>query len=1053
MKLLIIIFSLSIFLSKSSENSEDTGLRKWLEKLVVNVPTVSFKRDLIGNITLSNLVIDSILLGGLQTETLYNKTEKTGISLSISNIGFHVFGNYKITESLLGGEGTIEIKAINVDCIFPFKLIKNYTNGLIQEVDTSGLTVNIEKEDLTINIKGSGISGIMSLFQDFIKNILIKYLMGYIQNAISDLIDPKFTELFGKANDLILNGAHPIPLNVTIESPVDLRKSSVIDAIRFILDHFTGADGPLSFNHLFSIISNDTGILYLHEFYNESILFDFNVSDSKNNSLGNIELGILDLNITGLNTWQTFQALIPNDSSPVYLDSFTHLKSLGINLTFSIKVTLEKKSGIVTSDAILYEEADLVTKLVENKLWAQLQLPSHKGRAGTYSNKQCLNLNCIVDLFDANGTGITLLSLNETFDYIKIQAGHGELEEDIDKLLNDLIGLFVDSYKNQIPAFLNALINSTLIDLANDYLNKYLYETKCDPNLNDNDESEINSLMTIIAVTGAIIFFSLIIYFPYIKGSSMNKKDNTINPESDLENNKNKNSINNDTNSKVEYACDCICQNWFKEFGRKDPEGASLFLNPKISIFWRISIPLLILLNLSMFLSSNSSTGASVYVLLTVGRKVKIPSLFDFGLVNSVTDMWEAGVYPLSILIAFFSGIWPYLKLILMLFAFVTPASLLKKEKRETVLMILDATGKWSILDSYVMILMLVAFQFDVKFPIVGELINKNVYVDVYVWAAYGFLTLLTGTCMSLGLSHIITHIHRNLDEHPDQNKGKDAESFKSLISFADSKIMKKSIFQIIITIILFGTLGLVILGSLLTSFSFDFYGLAGYALNLLDISPHREYSVLNLGLNIPQAYEFPNNFTIRFTQTIYFLTVFALPITHLIVVIFLWLIPFSRKIQKFLYSISEILNAWSCLDVFVISIIAAVVEIGQFTEFIVGDKCDFINPFIEQYFSNILDGHNTCFEVKADLQSGCWILFIAAITYFIGSMIVMNVCRNALYERLPNEVKEYLKNKKEKNKIDDKVSENDNRYSSTRQSISDINGDRDSIGINSDLI
>ena len=67
--------------------------------------------------------------------------------------------------------------------------------------------------------------------------------------------------------------------------------------------------------------------------------------------------------------------------------------------------------------------------------------------------------------------------------------------------------------------------------------------------------------------------------------------------------------------------------------------------------------------------------------------------------------------------------------------------------------------------------------------------------------------------------------------------------------------------------------------------------------------------------------------------------------------------------------------------------------------------------------------------------------------------MIVMNVCRNALYERLPNEVKEYLKNKKEKNKIDDKVSENDNRYSSTRQSISDINGDRDSIGINSDLI
>ena len=136
------------------------------------------------------------------------------------------------------------------------------------------------------------------------------------------------------------------------------------------------------------------------------------------------------------------------------------------------------------------------------------------------------------------------------------------------------------------------------------------------------------------------------------------------------------------------------------------------------------------------------------------------------------------------------------------------------------------------------------------------------------------------------------------------------------------------------------------------------------------------------------------------------------MPIATLIFVIILWLIPFPRKIQKFLYSISEILNAWSCLDVFVISIIAAVVEIGQFTEFIVGDKCDFINPFIKKYFYNTLNGHDTCFEVRAYLQSGCWILFIAAITYFIGSMVVMNVCRNALYERLPEDVKQYLKNK-----------------------------------------
>jgi hypothetical protein len=43
--------------------------------------------------------------------------------------------------------------------------------------------------------------------------------------------------------------------------------------------------------------------------------------------------------------------------------------------------------------------------------------------------------------------------------------------------------------------------------------------------------------------------------------------------------------------------------------------------------------------------------------------------------------MWQAGVYPLSIMIALFSGGWPYLKVLLMLFAWVSPTQLCSKEK------------------------------------------------------------------------------------------------------------------------------------------------------------------------------------------------------------------------------------------------------------------------------------------------------------------------------------------------------------------------------------
>jgi hypothetical protein len=69
--------------------------------------------------------------------------------------------------------------------------------------------------------------------------------------------------------------------------------------------------------------------------------------------------------------------------------------------------------------------------------------------------------------------------------------------------------------------------------------------------------------------------------------------------------------------------------------------------------------------------------------MLNLGRKIKAPSLFDFSLVNSVHDMWLAGSEVLSFLITVFSGVWPYLKLILMLISFCLPTSILSYKRRE----------------------------------------------------------------------------------------------------------------------------------------------------------------------------------------------------------------------------------------------------------------------------------------------------------------------------------------------------------------------------------
>ena len=103
---------------------------------------------------------------------------------------------------------------------------------------------------------------------------------------------------------------------------------------------------------------------------------------------------------------------------------------------------------------------------------------------------------------------------------------------------------------------------------------------------------------------------------------------------------------------------------------------------------------------------------------------------------------------------------------------------------------------------------------------------------------------------------------------------------------------------------------------------------------------------------------------------------------------------------------------------------------------------------------------HNTCFRAKAYLKSGCWMLFAAAIIFFISSNIVMRVCRNALKERLPEHVKEYLKNLRYGGRIISLSSFSENNFENNRdsplqlninQKISNINNSKSSN--NTDLL
>jgi hypothetical protein len=64
--------------------------------------------------------------------------------------------------------------------------------------------------------------------------------------------------------------------------------------------------------------------------------------------------------------------------------------------------------------------------------------------------------------------------------------------------------------------------------------------------------------------------------------------------------------------------------------------------------------------------------------------------------------------------------------------------------------------NRWSLIDSYVMCMLLVSFRFHVD--VISELIN----IDIIVHPKWGFYGFIIATILSLIWTHIIIHFHRH---------------------------------------------------------------------------------------------------------------------------------------------------------------------------------------------------------------------------------------------------------------------------------------------------
>ena len=140
----------------------------------------------------------------------------------------------------------------------------------------------------------------------------------------------------------------------------------------------------------------------------------------------------------------------------------------------------------------------------------------------------------------------------------------------------------------------------------------------------------------------------------------------------------------------------------------------------------RIEVPLLILVSFALLLIALSLPLMKVQKMMLWKN--------EYSVIAGVHGLWEQGQYALAIILFFFSIVFPICKLAALAFVW---AVRLPEQKRETVLHWLGILGKWSMLDVFVVAILIVLVK-------LGPLAKIEPQQGLYWFAAAILASMIT---------------------------------------------------------------------------------------------------------------------------------------------------------------------------------------------------------------------------------------------------------------------------------------------------------------------
>lgn len=413
----------------------------------------------------------------------------------------------------------------------------------------------------------------------------------------------------------------------------------------------------------------------------------------------------------------------------------------------------------------------------------------------------------------------------------------------------------------------------------------------------------------------------------------------------------------------------------------------------------RWSLLVLIIGNMVLFASLNFFHGADIYLYITLGEpgqgaEIITPSISDFNLGNSIRQFWSGNARLLAVIIAIASGTLPFLKLLAMLCCWTLPPHRLLPSTRGRVMEALDAIGKWSLVDVFMMILMLVAFNLDF---VIGPL-----HLEIHIIGKLGFNGYIVATIISLVLGHVLLHFHRKIMRGPVRHFTLERPlplSRSSMPFSARTRVSCTLLGNILLNILLLLALALLIIGCLVDAFAFSIEGLAGWVLGF-EVA---NYSVLTFTKAIASAAG--GGFTGLALQITFVVFALLMPLLYLLGSLIMWNAPLQLSQHVRLFKMLEVCFAWSSMEVFAVTVVVSLLELPQLIYFMIGEYCEGFNQLLDYYLDDYLHGDNVCLSMETELLPGAWLLFGSGLIFVLVCIGFNSFLRVLLASRLAEEV------------------------------------------------